>query len=75
VGAPHGTVQHLLLLRQLYLNLALELDFTSKDLVFDFTLLCHELAIFRGDLDFILIDCPLCPCVCVSGLRLKGEDL
>ncbi len=61
VGVPRVTVQHLTVLRQLHLDLVLELNFTSKDLVFDFLLLRHELAIFRGCLDVILNDCPLCP--------------
>jgi hypothetical protein len=61
VGVPHITVQHLFLLRQLHVDLVIELDFTLKDLVFNSSLLSHELAICRGCLDFIINDCPLCP--------------
>jgi hypothetical protein len=36
VGVPRITVQHLLILCQLHVNLVLELDLTLKDLVLNF---------------------------------------
>ncbi len=61
VGSPRITVRHLLILCQLHINLVLELDFISKDLVYNFLILGHELAICGGRLDFIINDYSLQP--------------
>ena len=59
VGSSGIAVCHLLVLCQLHLNLVLEFDSISKDLVLGFLLLSHELANYVGQFNFIINDCLL----------------